>query len=246
MGLWQRAIMQVVRNGSAQINLGAFKTDDHKLWEWWVLEPQGRLFQQCRDQVEVYGHLRRGQYTHLCTSCSRQMQGAVATVEEIAPGMVRVCSVASLPVLPIPLANFLDVLHGWGQTWIWNDLKVTGGTDWVAQAIALNNLVAVTDGSYIKEHYPDMCSIAFVLKCTQGGGREIGAFPEASAVANAFWRELLGLMAVHLLLLAVNTISSGLNGQVKIYSDCLGALGRVAELPPYQIPSCCWHSDIFK
>ncbi len=54
MGLWQRA----VRNDPAQINLGAFKTDGHKLWEWRVLEPQGRLFQQCRDQVEVYGHLR--------------------------------------------------------------------------------------------------------------------------------------------------------------------------------------------
>ena len=49
ISLWQRAIVQVVRNGPAQINLGAFKTDGHKLWEWWVLEPQGRLFQQCRD-----------------------------------------------------------------------------------------------------------------------------------------------------------------------------------------------------
>jgi hypothetical protein len=70
--------------------------------------------------------------------------------------------------------------------WLWNNLKVTGGTDWVAQAIALNSLVAVTDGSYIKEHYPDLCFAAFVLKCTQGGGRTTGAFPDASVVANAF------------------------------------------------------------
>jgi hypothetical protein len=114
------------------------------------------------------------------------MQGAVATVEEIAPGTVKVCSVAFPPVRPVPPANLLDVLCGWGQTWIWNNLKVTGGTYWVAQAIALNILVAVTDGSYIKEHCPDLCSAAFVLKCTQGGGHATGTFPEASTVANAF------------------------------------------------------------
>jgi hypothetical protein len=27
--------------------------------------------------------------------------------------------------------------------------------------------VAVTDRSYIKEHYPNLCSVAFVLECTQ-------------------------------------------------------------------------------
>jgi hypothetical protein len=98
------------------------------------------------------------------------MQGALATVEEGTPGTMKVCSVASPPIRPIPPSDFLDVLHGWGQTWIWNNLKVTGGTDWVAQAIADNSLVAVTDRSYIKEHYPDLCSAAFVLECTQGQG----------------------------------------------------------------------------
>ena len=56
----------------------------------------------------------------------------------------------------------------------------------------------------------------------------------------------MGLMAIHLVLVAVNTVSPGLAGHVKIYSDCLGALGRIAELPPYCIPTHCWHSDILK
>ena len=58
--------------------------------------------------------------------------------------------------------------------------------------------------------------------------------------------ELLGLMAVHLLLLAVETVLPGLSGCAMIYSDCLGALSRVAELPPYRIPTQCRHSDILK
>jgi len=53
-------------------------------------------------------------------------------------------------------------------------------------------------------------------------------------------------MAIHLVLLAVNTVSPGLAGHMKIYSDCLGALGWIAELPPYRIPTRCWHSDILK
>jgi hypothetical protein len=158
--LWQRAIVQVVTDGPAQVSLGAFKTDSHKLWEWHA--------RQHRSRVEVYCHIRRRQYTHLCTSHSRQMQGVVATVEKITPETVKVCSVASLPVHPITPVNFLDVLCSWGQTWIWDDLKVTGGTDWVAQAIIENILMVVTDGSYIREYQPNLCFTAFVLKCTQG------------------------------------------------------------------------------
>ncbi len=71
-------------------------------------------------------------------------------------------------------------------------------------------------------------------------------FPEASKAAIAFQGELLGLMAIHLLLLAVKTVSPGLAGWVKIYSDYLGALGRTAELPPYHIPTRCKHSDVLK
>ena len=162
------------------------------------------------------------------------------------PRMKKVCSVAPPSIRPIAPTNFLDVLRGWGQTWIWDDLKVTGGTNWIAQAISENCLLAVTDGSYIKEHYPKLCSAAFILECTKGRGRLVGALAEASVAANAYCGELLGLMAVHLLLLAVETISPGLKGSAAIYSDCLGALGRVATLPPYRIPSRCRHSDILK
>ena len=94
-------------------------------------------------------------------------------------------------------------------------MKVVGGTDWLSQAIARGTLIAVTDGSsYIQEHYPEICSAAFILECKHSGGRVTRAFPEALLEANAFQGELLGLMAVHLLLLAVNTVSPGLTGLV--------------------------------
>ena len=79
-----------------------------------------------------------------------------------------------------------------------------GEDDWLERAIEDSSLLAVTDGSYIKELYPDLCSAAFIMECTKGRGRLVGAFPEQSMAANAYRGELLGLMAVHLLLLGVN------------------------------------------
>ena len=111
-------------------------------------------------------------------------------------------------------------------------------------AIAKGTLLAVADGSYIRKQHPDLCAAAFILECMRHRGMLVGSFPEASKVANAFQGELLGLMAIHLLLLAVNTVSPGLTVRVKIYLDCLGALGRT--LPPYCIPTRCKHSNVLK
>ena len=68
MELWCRAIAQVVSHGPAQASLGPFKVDGRKLWEWRVVESQGRLYSQNVDQVKVYGHFRRERYTHIHTS----------------------------------------------------------------------------------------------------------------------------------------------------------------------------------
>ncbi len=194
----------------------------------------------------VYRHIQRGRYKRLKTSQSGKMRGEAATVEEVTPGVWKVCLVATHTVCPEPPCNFIDVLKGWVHTWIWDDLKVTRGTDWIAQAIAEGTLVVLTDGSYIQEHHPELCAVAFVLECTRNRGWMVGSFPEASKAANMFRGKLLGLMAIHLLLLAVNTVSPGVAGYVKIYLDCLGALGRIAEFPPYCIPTRCRHLDLLK
>ena len=72
------------------------------------------------------------------------------------------------------------------------------------------------------------------------------SFPECYQGVNAYQGELMGLMAIHLILLAANKVWPSLRGRAVIYSDCLGALGRVANLPPHRIPTKCRHSDILK
>ena len=46
------------------------------------------------------------------------------------------------------------------------------------------------------EHYPDLCSAAFILECKHCGGCVVGAFSEASIEANAFRDELLSIGGV--------------------------------------------------
>lgn len=43
---------------------------------------------------------------------------------------------------------------------MWDNLQCVGEDEWMEAAIADGSLIAVTDGSYIKELYPDLCSAA--------------------------------------------------------------------------------------
>jgi hypothetical protein len=134
---------------------------------------------------------------------------------------------------------------------MWESLNLAGdGEDnagaWMKKAIKENTLVAVTDGSYMKELYPDMNSCAFILECSRGRGRMSGAFSEQNMAACLYQGELLGLLAIHLILLSINKIDPTLTGSVHIFSDCLGALNKVKNLPPHRIPSKCRHSDELK
>jgi hypothetical protein len=64
--------------------------------------------------------------------------------------------------------------------------------------------------------------------------------------ACSYWGDLLGLMAVHLILLNVDRIYLMLTGSVHIYLDCLGVLDKIQNLPPHCIPSKCRHSNVQK
>jgi hypothetical protein len=79
-----------------------------------------------------------------------------------------------------------------------------------------------------------------------GEGRILGKIVEGSKDACAYRGKLLGLLDIHLILLAINRLRPDLAGCVHIGSDCLGALGRVVTLPTDQLPSGVKHFDILK
>ena len=87
---------------------------------------------------------------------------------------------------------------------MWDSMVLIRDDDWIGNAIANRSCVAVTDGSYIRELYQNMCSVAFIIECTNGTGILIGSLPETTISANAYRSEILGLMAIHLIIRGVN------------------------------------------
>jgi hypothetical protein len=96
----------------------------------------------------------------------------------------------------------------------------------------------------MKELYPSLNSAAFVFKCTKERGQLMGSFVKHTRDVCSYRGELLGLMAIHLILLAVNKCNPDLPGSIQIFSDCLGALNKIENLPLHCIPTKCSHSDI--
>jgi hypothetical protein len=142
--------------------------------------------------------------------------------------------------------HFVDVLRLWQYPWLWKDLKFTGDGTWVYEAIQNGSLVCVSDGSYLKELHPHMCSAAIMMECSQGGGRLSLALTDQYLSANAFRGELLGLMAIHLLLHSISITHPDLTGNTDIYSDCMGALQTISNLPAAKVPPKWNHTDILK
>ena len=112
---------------------------------------------------------------------------------------------------------------------MWKSLRILGNDVWLKRAIERRTLVAVTDGSYMREMYPEVCSAAFILECREGSGRIVGSFAEVSTHENTYRGELMRLMAKHLILKAANQLWPSLSGRAVIFSDCLGALNKVAN-----------------
>ena len=42
---------------------------------------------------------------------------------------------------------------------------------WIEEAIADNSCMVVTDGLYIRELHPNICSAAFMFQCSKGRGK---------------------------------------------------------------------------
>ena len=160
--------------------------------------------------------------------------------------MVAITSTAPPPCSQEMPTCFMDVLIEWGSTWLWDYLRLVGEESWLEEAIQDRTCLAVIDGLYMKELYPDLCSAAFFLECSKGRGKIFGSFQEQSVVVSAYRGELLGIMAIHLILLEVNKVSPTLQGRAQIYSDCLVALETVDTLPTKRIPCRYKHSDILK
>ena len=145
--------------------------------------------------------------------------------------MWKVISYAPLEQFPPGPETIQDVFKLWGCTWLWKNIWWQGELDWLVQSIQQGDCMVVADGSYMPEIRTDLCSTAFFFECKAGRGRVVGSLADFNTAANAYRGELLGLMAVHLVLTGIARLYPNLSGKVEVYSDCAGAINKLVNLP---------------
>jgi hypothetical protein len=203
---------------NSTLSTGRFIGRRHRIWQWYWSNNESTLHRVNNngrtEDVFIAGQKPNCfQYYHSQPHCNHNILCSVQPTLEGEHWRL-LSTVPSTRPSPAP-SMFLEVLQSWGNTWLWEHMSVSGGTEWVEKSIIDSTLVAVTDGSYIRELFPNLCSVAFVLECSKGQGRVVGSFSESLIVANAYRGELLRLMAIHLILLSISKIHLTWQGVLK-------------------------------
>ena len=225
--LW-REILPQLRPNRGTLHMGPYVKQGHKLWHWTYDPEDGKLYNWIGENVaDIYEpSISVGLTTRANAWGRRRIEQQVprigdrCTVEQV--GVYRNYRIISSSKPPPPEAastTLWEVLEKWGSTWLWNNVKSTGNDSWLKEAIQDGTLLAVTDGSFMSKRISQVNSCAFILECTRGRGRIVGHYPEHTMAACAYRGELLGLLAIHLILLAANKIDPNITGVARIYSD---------------------------
>ncbi len=252
--LWECAIFRLGAGWQGQGKMRGFKRPGHKIWQWrFDVETETLYHLKSREKMDVYAPSLIPGYAGR-RNCWLRSYRDVPLVEQGDYCMTKEVALTVIAVIPhTPAAkqtrchnNIWDVLQSWGCCWIWENLRMVGDNDWIKEAIEDGSCLAVTDGLHIKHVHLELCANAFIMECSRGRARMMGSFLEAGSMTNAYRGELLGLIHVHLILLAVQRRAPALEGKIVIYLDCIGASGQVSLHPPGRIPTRCRHSDVLK
>jgi hypothetical protein len=168
---------------NAGTRLGALTAPSHRIWEWRWDKDSGCLCRYSADgeSEDVFLACRKPNRFYYSETRPSTRGGNICSVEPTYAGQVqggwRLISVAQAITSGPPPRNFMEVLRSWGNTWLWDNISLVREHGWINDAISDGSLLAVMDGSFIREQYPNLCSAAFVLECTKGRGRMIGYSP---------------------------------------------------------------------
>ncbi len=115
--------------------------------------------------------------------------------------------------------------------------------EWLKDALINGSLIGVTDGSYDRPKAKSRSSLGWILICTASKRTLRGSFYEISVVAGAYRGKLLGLVALHTLILA---LANYYNVQIvsgKICCDNISALNQASKTWK-RVRSGIKHSDL--
>ena len=217
--LWQRAVLLVTSSfRSTRPPLGRFLTEPHAHNQWWISETDTQLCRRVlapdndtlgwaifdKQDSQRYS-LRSGsrfRWTH-----SKQVKPPwlrYASVTTITDDIVALHSSAPPPILTLPSYDFWSVLRSFDNQSLWDNFDCDGDGSWLTNGMANGTLVAVHDGSYMREVEPNACSAAYMIRCNATGLRAKGSVAEWSESADNYRAEILGGIMTQLVLRAAS------------------------------------------
>jgi hypothetical protein len=141
--------------------------------------------------------------------------------------------------------DFWEFLRSFGGGWMWDHVELPLGLDAVVDAISAGSAAFVTDGSYNRGVRRDIDGAGWLIFCKLK--RRIvlrGSFHERNAKAGSYRAELLGLLAIHTFLHAVESFFElPVAHRGLVVCDNLGALNKAREKRK-KIPAGAKHADI--
>jgi hypothetical protein len=157
--LWRSAVQAICPSWQATTQVGPFIAPTHKIWRWtWDCKLETlHCLRDDGENVDVFVLGWKPNRFHFSCQQPRSNTNTLCLVEPThACSGWRLTSLVCMPAPPQTPWTFLDVLHSWGSTWLWDNLSISGEVDWTQDAIIEGTLVAVMDGLYIPELYPNL------------------------------------------------------------------------------------------
>jgi hypothetical protein len=140
--------------------------------------------------------------------------------------------------------TFWEFLKSLGGEWMWDCIQ-EGKTDvsWVSAALTTGKFIGVTDGSYDRVHAGTVSGAGWIICCTMTKKLLQGSFYETSPKAGLYRGELLGLVALHTMIVAVAKHFQLTMLVGKICCNNISALGQVGKVCK-RVSAGMKHSDL--
>jgi hypothetical protein len=192
--------------------LGEWLAQSHRLWEWHYHRYGDTLYQRRGDTILVYTQtatraiVQSRQEYHRAQDIDLIPDGWVpANVLVVQENVVHRRSVGTpvpSPVLKFP--NFWEFLKSLGGEWMWDYIQ-EGEIDvtWISTALTTGIFIGVTDRSYNRIRTGAVSGSGWIICFMQTRQILRGSFYKTSHNSGLYRGELLGLVALHTLIVAV-------------------------------------------
>ena len=211
------------------LELGKVKEASPRIWRVFHIadDDEIEVVNDRRGHINIYAWEGGGNYRWVRFADYDKPKGVPATVKMINEDLIKLFHTARLKP-PEPGAaskpTFQEFLLSWGGEWMWEGLHLNQDPEWIVKCLRINRLVCVTDGSHCKSSAPDVCSAGWVMACRETGEFVAGTLVERSPWASSYRGELLGMLAIRLLLLAIEEYFDAVTEGNTSFCDNMGVI----------------------